>query len=191
VADEAKHLKKLIIVLFLLLSLLGWIFISPKQVSGTSPSMVFTVGEGLEDLRIQQEKLVAEALEAHKKAELENLKNELRKRAEKLRGTYQGQCVIAVRVFLFGHRDRGRSEIQGWAKSLRINSHDPTIGAIVLLDTANKHDHAAVTIDFTEDTILVYESNYISGGVAGIREIPRNSPQILGYRVVDNLNINY
>jgi len=188
VADEDSNLKKLIIVLILLFSLLIWLLV-PARSAAQSPVMEFRIGEGLEELRIQQEKLIAEALEAQQRAELENLKHELRKRAEKFRGTHQGQCVIAVRVFLWGSKNLGRSEVQGRASSLRVNSQEPAIGAIVLLNTPGKIDHVGVTLDFNTDTLLVYESNYIKAGVAGIREIPRNSPQILGYRIVSNLKI--
>ncbi len=145
--------------------------------------MVFERGEGLEEIRIAQEKAIADFRAEQEKLRIEKLKIDLLAKANKLKGKRQGQCVIAVRKFIFGNANLGRDEIQGSAKNLKINSKEPELESIVLIDTKSKHEHVAVVLDYTDDSLLVYDSNYVSSNVSSVRRIPRDK-KILGYRII-------
>lgn len=104
---------------------------------------------------------------------------ELYKKAVSLVGSYQGQCVIAVRSFL----GIGRDQIQGWARSTKVNSQIAEIGSIIVLNMS-VYGHVGVVIKQNEHTITYYDSNGGWRGRAAIRTINKNSPKIIGYRLV-------
>lgn len=110
-----------------------------------------------------------------------NHKQELIAKAEKLKGTKQGQCVVAVRKFL----GVGRDEIQGMAKYTKTNSESPEVGAIIKLNMS-RYGHVGVVLDDTENTVTYYDSNGQWTERAAIRTIDINDPRILGYKIINN-----
>lgn len=97
-------------------------------------------------------------------------------RAEKLRGTRQGQCVIAVRTFT------GRSDIRGIARNIPVNSDKPAIGAVIKLNES-KSGHVGVVIDIRGSEIYIYESNFGYTERATTRWLSVSDPRIVGYNI--------
>lgn len=106
---------------------------------------------------------------------------QLTKKAEKLRGTHQGQCTTAVRNFL----GLGADEIQGLAKNNEPNSENPEVGSVIITDES-KYGHVGVVLYFTDTTVTFYESNVPMGSeIAGIRTLQLNDPRIVGYKIIN------
>ena len=103
------------------------------------------------------------------------------KRAEKLNGTWQGQCVMAVRKFLNIGRESG---VAGMAKNTPINSNQPEAGAIVKLDQS-KYGHLAVVLKVADNQIYIYESNYNWTERARTKWIDKDDPKIMGYLILN------
>lgn len=104
--------------------------------------------------------------------------NQLIARAESLKGKRTGQCVIAVRSFL----GISRSEIQGYARNTKINSHTPQVGAIIVLRMSSA-GHVGVVLQVT-DQVMYYDSNGDNKLRSNVRIIKINDPRIKGYRII-------
>ena len=111
---------------------------------------------------------------------LEEEKQALMEKALKLKGTWQGQCVVAARKFI----DATRDDISGRARDLQVNSDIPEIGAIIKLNMS-KVGHVGIVLDETETTIIYYDSNGSWTQRASIREIKKDDPKILGYKIIN------
>lgn len=67
----------------------------------------------------------------------------------------------------------------GKAKNHPINSENPTVGGLVILNESSA-GHLAVVTQIWANTIVITEANF-SPCKVGTREIPRNDTEILGY----------
>lgn len=117
--------------------------------------------------------------EAIFKEQQEALSQSLVSRAYAQRGKWYGQCVIGVRQFL----NVGRSEVSGFAKNTEINSHDPFVGSIIVLNMS-RAGHIGVVLYETPSEIYYYDTNYSWNGRAAIHSIAINDTRIKGYHKV-------
>lgn len=109
---------------------------------------------------------------------LEAYSKTLTAKAENLVGTKQGQCVIAVRNFL----KIGKLEVQGLAKNTTINSHDPEVGAVIVI-MLSKYGHVGVVLSVDDEYVYYYDSNGDWTEYAAIRKIKITDKRIRGYHV--------
>jgi len=139
------------------------------------PALTIAIEDPVSDAQqIRQERIEKEQLQ------LEEEKKALLTKAQKLKGTYQGQCVTAVRSFLNVTPDI----ISGAAKTLKTDSDTPEIGAIIKLNMS-KYGHVGVVLDESETTITYYDSNGSWTQRAAIRTIEKDDPRILGYKIIN------
>lgn len=155
---------------------------SLKTANSAPKGMEFRLGDGLEEIQRQKELAIAQALEEYRKQKLLEYKNELNSRAEKLKGSWQGQCVVAVRKFI----GVSRSEIQGLAANLKTNSQTPEIGAIIKIETGYT-DHVGVVIDYNNEFITYFDSNGDWSERAAIRNIKTSDKKILGFKIINKI----
>lgn len=127
------------------------------------------------------EDLKKQALIEYKKQKEKEYKQSLITKAERLKGKYQGQCVVAVRNFL----GVGRDQIQGMAKSTKINSREPKIGSIIVL-AMSKAGHVGVILDDQGERLMYFDSNGDWRQRGAIRYINKNDPRIRGYRIINS-----
>lgn len=133
--------------------------------------------------------------EQKQKDYLNQLSKILTVKAQSLVGSYQGQCVLAVRHFL----GVDKNEVQGAAKNTKVNSYEWSPGAIIIFRGMSKYGHVAVSLFADQDNWLYYwDSNadgYYKNGVwhgtgkAKIRKIKLTDKKISGYRKVDLTHI--
>ena len=123
----------------------------------------------------EQKQAEAKAAEELRVKKLDQLSKILTAKAQKLIGTKQGQCVIAVRNFL----GVGRDQISGYV-NVRINSQHPKVGNIIVI--VGRMRHGAVVLFTTATKVVYYDSNGQLTGRAAIREIKINDKRIKGYR---------
>lgn len=74
----------------------------------------------------------------------------------------------------------GYSGVIGYAYNWPINTMEPAVGEVVVLQEG-KFGHVAIIIDIKDNSLLLYESNYIPGKITDNREISIHSPDIVGY----------
>lgn len=178
-----SYIKSLIIFV-LLVSLLLWPDKAENQT--ISPEQ-----QRIQEQIIQDEiKRVEEEVKRLLYEEAQKQKSiELTAKAESLVGTRQGQCVVAVRKFL----GVGKDEVQGLAKSTKINSKTWEVGAIIVFRGMSSAGHVAVALFAdSEDWLWYYDSNgsgrYVNGVWRGdekakIRKIKLSDYRISGYRI--------
>ena len=111
---------------------------------------------------------------------IRKLSIELTQRAETLRGTFQGQCVVGARNFL----GVGRDVLQGMAKNTKTNSKDPEVGSIIKLGMS-RYGHVGVVLYTTEAEVFYYDSNGDWRQRGAIRQIKINDKRIKGYKIVE------
>lgn len=110
---------------------------------------------------------------------------ELTEKAEKLKGSFQGQCVVAVRSFL----GVGRDQIQGLAKNTKVNSTLAEVGSIIVI-RSGWTGHVGVVLFTDQDGYVWYfDSNGNWTQRASIRKIKLSDPRIKGYRIIETINI--
>lgn len=128
------------------------------------------------------EQAAEDAKIAAEEARINQISIQLTQKAESLKGTKQGQCVIAVRNFL----GVGRDQIHGYVQT-KINSQYPQVGNIIVI--IGKYRHSGVVLFSTEDSVIYYDSNGSLNERAAIREIDIDSSAIKGYRDTGVLGI--
>lgn len=182
-----KTLTRKILVFTMILILIGvWFAVSTKTANSAPQYMEFRLGEGLEKIEQEKQQAIAKALEEYKKQKLLAYKNELNQKAQKLKGKWQGQCVVAVRKFIWGQEadsDFARSQIKGLAAHLKTNTQTPEIGAIIKLETGYT-DHVGVVLDYNDQYITYYDSNGDWTERAAIRSIKTSDQKILGFKII-------
>lgn len=105
--------------------------------------------------------------------------------ARTLEGKRTGQCVVALRVY-FGVP---RSEVQGMAKSTKINSPTGKVGAIVVFKRMSWAGHVAIQITpiDSQGNFQYFDSNGNWNQRGAIRTINIADKKISGYRIINNV----
>lgn len=132
----------------------------------------------LDDVTYYEQQLKSE--QAEKAEEARNLaEQELVKRAEALVGTRGGSCVDFAKDFK-GVPRRIRWTKDGLARTIRVDTHTPVVGALILTRESGSGHVGLVLPPTREGYTRILDSNYKKNTVT-IREIPTSSPIIRGY----------
>lgn len=92
-------------------------------------------------------------------------------------------CVLALRYY-FGVP---RSEVQGQAKSTRINSQTGKVGAVIVFRNLSKWGHVGfqITPKRTDGNFEFFHCNTDFKGTCKIETINKNDRRISGYRIIN------
>jgi len=115
-----------------------------------------------------------------KQAELE-WSRQLTVYAQTLVGKRTGTCVLALRN-KFGVP---RNEVQGAAKTTKINSSVGKVGAVIVFKNLSKWGHVGYIIADEGDHWLYFHSNMDFRGTGRIDRIAKNDNKISGYRIIN------
>lgn len=102
-------------------------------------------------------------------------------KAQKLKGRWVGQCVVAARNFL----GLTRTEIGGIARNFKIDQTEPEIGSVVKLKMS-RYGHVGVVLAIENDIITYFDGNGDLRERGAIRKININDKRILGYKNFNN-----
>ena len=107
--------------------------------------------------------------------------NQLVAHAKTLQGKRTGQCVLALRN-KFGVP---KSEVQGAAKTTKINSQTGKVGSVIVFRNMSKYGHVGILLQDTGDGWLYFHSNVDWRGTGRIDWISKTDRKISGYRIIN------
>lgn len=101
--------------------------------------------------------------------------------AQTLVGKRTGTCVLSLR----NHFGVPRNEVQGAAKTTKINSTTGKVGAVIVFRNLSKWGHVGYIIADDGDNWLYFHSNYDFRGTGRIDRIAKTDKKISGYRIIN------
>jgi hypothetical protein len=101
--------------------------------------------------------------------------------AQTLVGKRTGTCVLSLR----NHFGVPRADVQGLAKSTKINSKTGKVGAVIVFRNLSKYGHVGYIIADHGDTWLYFHSNIDWRGTGRIDKIAKTDSRISGYRLIN------
>lgn len=99
--------------------------------------------------------------------------------SQTLVGKRTGQCVMALRNY-FGIP---YSEVHGYARYTKINSHEAKVGSVIVLNMS-RYGHVGIVIAVSGDKVTYFDSNGNWRQRGAIRTINKNNRLILGYHKI-------
>ena len=160
-------MKRLIILLFSLGLILAGVAV-PKDTKALDSYVTY------DQLKEYQEKQAEKEWSA-----------QLTAHAQTLVGKRTGTCVLTLRK----HFGVPRNEVQGFAKSTRINSKQGKIGSVIVFKNLSKWGHVGITIGEDDQYWYYFHGNIDFKGTGRIDKIAKSDPRISGFRIINYKNI--